>query len=337
MKKVSEKKTPCSNNGMKSVDLICESVQNSPKEIFPSRTDKTCSNSGTESVDPVGESIQNSPAKSSHSSTDDKTENEESQNKTPCDNNKTKSDDAISEAVQNSLMNSPTRIHNESSNEGSHREKTSCSDTGMASVDPFTESIHNSSVEISPSRTGDKTKNESTPCTNSETESVDTVSEAVQNLLVESSPARIDNKTGIEECGRGETPCENSSIDSVQNFETDAETNSIHMNKPIQKRTTSKGSFSAENRKRKYQWVSNNAVSSDSNADSHGPRRRGAKTARTDSPSTDSSSSSVIAPVIKLQKTEIPVNDFTALVNSAVQKKLIKPCIVSVVKLGRNN
>jgi hypothetical protein len=326
-------KTPCSNNEMKSVDLIREPVQNSPNETSPNRTDKTCSNNGTESVDPVSESIQNSSVKSSHSSTDDKTENEKSQNKTPCDNNKTKSADAISEAVKNSLTNSPTRIDNKSSNEGSHREKTPCSDTGMAPVDPFTETIHNSSVEISPSRMDDKTKNENIPCTNSKTESVDAVSEAAQNSPRESSPGRIDNKTGNEECRRGKTLCENGNIDSVQNVETDAETDNIHMNNPIQKRTSSEGSCNAQNRKRKYQLISKNDMSSNSNAKSC-PRRRVARTARTDSPSTDSS---VIVPVFKLQKTDIPVNDFSALANSAVQKNLIKPCFVSIVKLGRNN
>jgi hypothetical protein len=296
-----------------------------------------CSNSGISSVDPISESIQNSSVKSFHSSTDDKTENEESENKTPHDSNKTKSGDPISEAVQNSLMNCSTRIDNKSCSEGSHREKYPCSSSGMASVDPITETTQNSLVDVSPSRTDDNTKNEETPCTNSETESVDADSEAVQNSLMESSPARLNNKTGNEECGRGETLCKDSSIDSAQNFDTDAETNKIHMNKPIQKRTASKGSCSAVNRKRKYQCISSNDMSSDSKADSCGSLRRAAKTVRTDSPSTDSSSSSVIVPINKLQKTEIPVNDFTALVNSAVQKKLIKPCFVSVVKLSRNN
>ena len=38
-----------------------------------------------------------------------------------------------------------------------------------------------------------------------------------------------------------------------------------------------------------------------------------------------------------LQRTAIPGTDFTTLVRSAVQKKLIKPCRVSVVKLSRKN
>jgi hypothetical protein len=234
-------------------------------------------------------------------------------------------------------MNYSTRIDNNSSNEGSRREKNPCSSSGMANVDPITETIQTSSVEISHSGTDGNTKNEETPCTNSETESVDTVSEAVQNSLMESSPARIDNETGNEESGRGKTPCENNSIDSAQNFDMDAETNNIHMNKSIQKRTASKGICNAVNRKRKYQCISSNDMSSDSKDNSCGSGRRAAKTVRTNSPSTDSSSSSVIVPDIKLQKTEIPVNDFTALVNSAMQKKLIKPCFVSVVKLSRNN
>jgi hypothetical protein len=341
-------RTPCNNNEMKSVDLIFEPVQNLSEETSPSRTDKLwneescrgktpCSDNGISSVDPVSESIQNSPMKSFLGSSDDKTESEESQNKTPRDNNKTESGDPISEAVQNSLMNCSTRIDNNSSNEGTHREVNRCSSSGVASVDPVTETIQNSSVEISHIGTDDSTKNEKTQYTNSETESVYAVSEAVQNSLMESSSARIDNKTGNEKCGRGKTLCENSRIDSAQNFDTDAETNNIHMNKSIQKRTTTKGSCSTVNRKRKYQCISSNDMSSGNKANSCGTGRRAGKTVRTGSPSTGSSYPPVIVPIMKLEKTEIPVNDFTTLVNSAMQKKLIKPCFVSVMKLSRSD
>ncbi|XP_023702247.1 transcriptional regulator ATRX [Cryptotermes secundus] len=340
---------PCNDSGMNSVDIICEPLQNSPKDTSTNRTDKKkwseescrsktpCSNSGTSSVDPISESIQNSPAKSFHSSSDDKTEIEESQNKTPHNNGKTESGSPISEGIQISLMNCSPRIDNKSSNEGSHGEKNLRISNGMASVDRITETIQSSSVEISPSGTDDNTKNEKTPCTNGETEPVDAVSEAVHNSLMESYPARQDNKTGNEERGRGETPCEYSSIGTAQNFVTHAETNKIHTSKPLQKRTASKRSCSAVNRKRKYQCISSNDMSSDGKENSCGSGRRPAKTVRTDSPSTDPSPSSVVVPIIKLEKTEIPVNDFTALVHSAVQKKLIKPCFVSVVKLTRNN
>jgi hypothetical protein len=39
----------------------------------------------------------------------------------------------------------------------------------------------------------------------------------------------------------------------------------------------------------------------------------------------------------KLQTAAIPVTDFTTVVGSDVQKKLIKPCIVSVLRVNRTD
>jgi flavin-binding protein dodecin len=327
--------TPCSNGDMKSVDPIREPVKNLPDASSPSRRDKIMDEESfggkaafNDMTDAISESVQNSRVKSSHSDTDDKTENEESRNKTPCRDDKTKPGDPISEAVQNSLTNIFTAIDDKSSNEESHGNKNPCNNSEMTSVDPMCETIQNSSMEIFPSGTDDKTNNEETPCKLSEAEAMDPVSGAVQNSLMESSPSRIDDEPGNEECGQDETPWKQSGID------TDTKTNDIRGNKAMQKRTASRGRCSDANRKRKYQHMSSN----DDKANFCGHAGGGADTVRTDRPSADcSGSSSVMLPVTKLQKTEITVDDFTTLVNSAVQKKLVKPCFVSVVKFSRNN
>jgi hypothetical protein len=333
--------TPCNNSGTESADLMCEPVNNLPNAVSPSRSDKvmndeSCSDkaaysdSRTECVDPGSESGQNSPAKSSHSDTDDKTKNEESRNKTLCCDNKTNSGDAISEAIENSLTDIFTTV-DKSGNEESHRNKNPCKSSERTHVEPVRETVRNSSMEISPSRT-DKTNSEETHRDkHSEAESVDPVREAVENSLMENSPCRIDNETGSEECGQGETPLKQGGIDSINSFDTDTKTNGIHVNKPMRKRIASRSSCNDAKRKRIYE-----RISSDDKANFCGHAGRAVNRTRTDSPSTDcSSSSSVTVPVIKLEKTETTVNDFTALVNSAVQKKLIKPCFVSVVKFSR--
>jgi hypothetical protein len=337
----------CNSSGTESADLICEPVNTSPNAVSPSRSDKimddescsgkaACSDSRIECVDPGSESAQNSPAKSSCSDTDDKTENEGSQNKTPCRDNKTNSGDAISEAVENSLTDIFTAT-DKSGNGESHRNKNPCKSSERASVEPVHETAQNSSTEISPSRTdnktdGDETHRNKTPFMQSEAESVDPVSEAVHNSLIENSPRRIDDDTGSEECGQGETPLKHGGIDSINSFDTDTETNDICVDKPIRKQTASRGRRNDVSRKRKYEHMSSN----DDKANFCGFAGRAANTTRTDCPSTDcSSSSSVIVPVTELQKTEATVNDFTTMVHSAVQKKIIKPCFVSVVKFSR--
>jgi hypothetical protein len=342
---------PCNNNKMKSLDLIRESVKDFPKSVSPSREKKTmnedsysvktaCSNSWTECVDPVSKSVQNSPVMSSYRSPCDKTENGESRNETQCCDSNTKCGNPLSAAVQHSLVNISTRI-DKSSNEGCHRNKNACSNGEMTSVEPICETLQNSSIEMTSGRTDDKTNNEKihrnkTPCKNNEAGAMDPVSETVENSLTGYFTTRTDNELG-------ETLCKNSSIYSGDSFDAYTESNNIHMNRPLQKRTAPRGRCNDVNRKRRYQHISSN-----NKADFCGQGR--ASTVRTDSPvRTDStvrtegpltdycSPSPVIAPVTKLHNTEVPVNDFATLVNSALQKKLIKPCFVSVVKFSRND
>jgi hypothetical protein len=178
------------------------------------------------------------------------------------------------------------------------------------------------------------------------TESIDPNSKGVQNSELESLCNTTEDRTGNRESERCPTPCEDNNIDSS---EAEAKDSSIHMNRdtmPIQNETASKSSSHFLAAKRKYQCTEScSNVSSDRQTNhsksSHGSSQIVVKKVRAASPNSHSSSSSLMVSVIKLERIEvdnqIPVTDYTALINSAVQKKLIKPCSVSVMKLNRTH
>jgi hypothetical protein len=149
----------------------------------------------------------------------------------------------------------------------------------------------------------------------------------------------LEDKTGDEKIEKGQTPCKNNSIGSAQISKIETETNSILMNRdaaPIHSESVSDRSRKSVAVKRKYQCIE--ACSDKSPAVQTGHSCDTLKVAleddRANNGTSHSSSSSVLIPERTKVDSESPFTDYTALANSAVQKKLIKPCFVSVVKLN---
>lgn len=171
------------------------------------------------------------------------------------------------------------------------------------------------------------------------TKSVNPNSKAIEKSQMESSLSRLEDSSG-DECEKGQTPCKNNSIGNAQISKAETETNSILMNgdtAPIQSGYASERNCRSVAVKRKYHCAESCSdlspgIWTDHSCDTLKVVK---KKVRAYNQNSHSSSSSIMLPKRTEVDSKIPVTDFTALANSALQKKLIKPCSVSVMKLNR--
>jgi hypothetical protein len=173
---------------------------------------------------------------------------------------------------------------------------------------------------------------ENVPCSGAEkekcvkTETIDSNGKDVRGTQIGTSTSGTEGKAGNEESESCKSPCKSSMAKSVDaDCEivqgSQMETSSSGTEGKTMNAKCDNSNQKCQATKRKHRCVSHTVMSSDMETKRFRSRR------------------SVVMVPGKLQRTAIPVKptDFTALVSSAVQKNLIKPCSVSVVKLNRTN
>jgi hypothetical protein len=287
-----------------------------------------------EAIASNGKAVQGSQMGTTTSGTEGKARNEESErNKSPFKNSVGKSVDANSEVVQVSQMGtSASGIQGKARNEESERCKCPRKNSVGKSADANRQVVQGTQVETSSSGAEGKAGNEESernkfPCKSSVGKPVDANSEVVQDLEMRASSSVTEGTAGNKESERGRSVCRNKvakSIDANSEAIQDSqmETSSSGIEGKTINAKCDKSNQKNQATKRKCHFVSHTVTSSDRETKKRFRTERGAVLVQG-----------------KLQRAAIPVTptDFAALVDSAVQKKLIKPCFVSVVKLNTTN